>query len=1180
MQTTFLNRLKNPIQFFLIIIYILISARSFSQNGTILGKVMDASDSKPVEFANVYFNNSLTGTTTDAKGYYKLNNIDAGIYEFIVSFVGYEPYRKTIRLGSGDTLIINVSLVPSQLQLSEVQVKAKVDAQWRRQLRKFEYHFFGPNITSKDCEILNPEYLNFNENPKSDSFTAESKVPLEIINHRLGYKIYFTLRKFLVYKGNLSVYYGDTRFENLTASTSRELVTWEINRYNVYKGSLRNFFKDLCENSLERNNFMAFEVRPSISLTESRYFSDKVGKELMPLDRNNLIFLTENPNIRYIVSSLPIEIIYTGRYSAQSPYPDMPYEVSRIILKKGKLEINKNGFIYDPTSLVVYGNRAGERAADMLPFEYKPPGPSGAVSIANPNDIYFRQLDSLSGEISGKGILQDQEDVLISTDKPYYLAGDEMWYNVRLVDGFNRQPKEGDRIVHIDLISPNDSVVLHQTLACIDGIASGQIEIPDLLPNGCYLLRGYTDWMRNFSDAVYTGKTVMVHSDIKNPETYTEVSEAKDTIYMNFFPEGGNLLNSVNSKIAFHATNREGEGMLLSGNLVDAYGKEIQKISTSTQGIGEVVFKPKSDQKYFAKINLANMRTTHLEYPLPDVKESGFVMSVINNDRNVFTVHVEATTDLKNHGIILIAQAGGKVFYREAFYLDGVEKTIWMYKSLFPEGVLQLNLFDLKGNFIGQRLVYVDHAGDKPVITVKTGKPEYNPREKVAMQIDIENSVHLPVDAQLSVSVTANDLFDWNSYTNPWPETMLKSEFFEGIENPSYYFRDTTFETRNELDNLMLTLTQYRYDWRRIKGMNKFHYQKAQSLQISGTVYINRKVCAECLVKLFPLTNGMNLIDFTSDENGRFSVKVPGQFDSAKYMMQIGNRHGFQIDGRIQLDDYQTYPIGNWYRNCLTQIGNQAIEKYDTVLKTVKLEEEKIRTLMMQEVSITAKPIAKAQESVLDKKPDLYSVPDQVIHVGASGIRYTSMLQILKQNLLGFSTTGSGFVAGGPHSFNATTQNPLFIIDGVEMLDSHDSTGVNVYEELDAINPLDVERVEVYKGASASYWGARGANGVIVIYTKNGSGRNRDNENAEQKRMLKISGFSPEVNFNVLSQDSTVFHPDNRITIFWANNLHTDSSGSVMLNFSNAVNANYFTVHIEGITAGGVPFSYVERTNQ
>lgn len=65
------------------------------------------------------------------------------------------------------------------------------------------------------------------------------------------------------------------------------------------------------------------------------------------------------------------------------------------------------------------------------------------------------------------------------------------------------------------------------------------------------------------------------------------------------------------------------------------------------------------------------------------------------------------------------------------------------------------------------------------------------------------------------------------------------------------------------------------------------------------------------------------------------------------------------------------------------------------------------------------------------------------------------------------------------------TSNPLYIVDGVALPINTQSSNSN---SIDFINPADIASVEVLKDASATaIYGARGANGVILITTKRGS---------------------------------------------------------------------------------------------
>jgi TonB-linked SusC/RagA family outer membrane protein len=71
----------------------------------------------------------------------------------------------------------------------------------------------------------------------------------------------------------------------------------------------------------------------------------------------------------------------------------------------------------------------------------------------------------------------------------------------------------------------------------------------------------------------------------------------------------------------------------------------------------------------------------------------------------------------------------------------------------------------------------------------------------------------------------------------------------------------------------------------------------------------------------------------------------------------------------------------------------------------------------------------------------------------------------------------------GTNSINGNSE-PLYVIDGIQI---SNGGGINDVSPLSTINPSDIESVEVLKDASASaIYGARAANGVILITTKRG----------------------------------------------------------------------------------------------
>ncbi|MVT07928.1 SusC/RagA family TonB-linked outer membrane protein [Chitinophaga tropicalis] len=103
----------------------------------------------------------------------------------------------------------------------------------------------------------------------------------------------------------------------------------------------------------------------------------------------------------------------------------------------------------------------------------------------------------------------------------------------------------------------------------------------------------------------------------------------------------------------------------------------------------------------------------------------------------------------------------------------------------------------------------------------------------------------------------------------------------------------------------------------------------------------------------------------------------------------------------------------------------------------------------------------------------------------------SNVVQGLQGRVAGVQVTQNSAAPGGNismrirgvNSINGTSE-PLYVIDGVQL---SNSGGVNDISSLSLINPNDIESVAVLKDASATaIYGARGANGVVLITTKRG----------------------------------------------------------------------------------------------
>tara|TARA_R110002012_G_scaffold291564_1_gene486135 strand:+ start:161529 stop:164342 length:2814 start_codon:yes stop_codon:yes gene_type:complete len=97
---------------------------SYSQNtGSLAGKITDKEyNNEPLPFANVLIKGTAKGTTTDMDGLYIIDNLEAGTYTIVFSFVGYETQEIEAKIIAGKVTEINLPMAASAASLDEVVI--------------------------------------------------------------------------------------------------------------------------------------------------------------------------------------------------------------------------------------------------------------------------------------------------------------------------------------------------------------------------------------------------------------------------------------------------------------------------------------------------------------------------------------------------------------------------------------------------------------------------------------------------------------------------------------------------------------------------------------------------------------------------------------------------------------------------------------------------------------------------------------------------------------------------------------------------------------------------------------------------------------------------------------------------------------------------------------------------
>lgn len=155
------------------------------------------------------------------------------------------------------------------------------------------------------------------------------------------------------------------------------------------------------------------------------------------------------------------------------------------------------------------------------------------------------------------------------------------------------------------------------------------------------------------------------------------------------------------------------------------------------------------------------------------------------------------------------------------------------------------------------------------------------------------------------------------------------------------------------------------------------------------------------------------------------------------------------------------------------------------------------------EISVTLAPDPKALGEVVVVgygTQQKSNVTGAIASVKSAELKQTpvaNVVQGLQGRVAGVQVTQNSAAPGGSvsmrirgtNSINGSSE-PLYVVDGVQL---SNSGGINDISSLSIVNPNDIESVEVLKDASSTaIYGARGANGVVLITTRRGkSGKTR-----------------------------------------------------------------------------------------
>ena len=768
------------------------------------------------------------------------------------------------------------------------------------------------------------------------------------------------------------------------------------------------------------------------------------------------------------------------------------------------------------------------------------------------------------------------EKVYLHLDKSYYTAGEDIWFKAYLLDATTHEPSILSEIIYVELIDTQKTILKKRIVKTTDGSAAGDFKLSSKLPSGTYTIRAYTNYMRNFGDANFYKKTILVNSSDRIAlKTNTEQPPVTTLDFdTQFFPEGGYLINGFLNPVAFKALDSEGNSISVTGKLIDDTGAIIKEFTSAHLGMGLFHFIPKADRTYSALVSYANKEQ---RFNLPSALDSGVLMTVSNQPKH-YKVELRGSSDLKMKDYRLIGKQNKGSVFNLIVNTNKQEHTtiIKIAKDILKEGILELTLLNQEKKPIAERLLFNQNANGSPQTSITTNETSYGQRKLIEMEVQIDaNAMDTTADLSLVVSNAAVNPSKVNS-TDIKTQLLLSSVLSGEIEQPGYYFYSNNPDRQTHLDMLMRTQgwRQYVLDEEIVTADEYFLPEKGLSIKGKVVSAFNENEPLLGSVKLtYDNAEQMILDEVKTNDQGSFTFPALAFTDTTSVLISanvnyVKKKRKETSNYKILLDSIASPHV------FIAQEKRKRVELFSQAKEEAERNSIALlrlaNTIELDEAFVAAKKQPKTLDRFELKRRGMpYKEPSQTIDYNAIDMPPgQNALLGLQARVPGLSIGSRRINIRGSNSFTGNSM-PLILLDGIPV------PMVSSNLLLDEILPMtanEIDFIDILKGPRAAIYGARASNGVIAIFTKNGTEPSAKKQEGVGSIHFKDAGYDYARNFyqpTYVNNQPKSKVPDYRTTLHWQPYIQLNDNGKARISFYSGDVTGDYQASIEGITATG-----------
>jgi hypothetical protein len=286
------------------------------------------------------------------------------------------------------------------------------------------------------------------------------------------------------------------------------------------------------------------------------------------------------------------------------------------------------------------------------------------------------------------------------------------------------------------------------------------------------------------------------------------------TLQLSMFPEGGDLVDGLPSRVYFMAKNTLGKPADVEGKIVDDRGQVVGELRSVHDGMGRFDLEPGTDRSYHVEIT--RPAGIAQRFDVPTAKAGGCVLRSVPGDV-ADALRIAATCTTSRSLIVEAVLREKRLAGGAVDVAAGTPTLIELPVDATAQGAVRVTLFSSKLEPLAERLVYHGRGQDLKV-AITADRKTYSPRDPVKLHLHATDPAGKPVKASLGVAVVDDTVLSFADdkaakiLAHLYLEPELGATAADPIEEPNFYYSDKP-EASAALDALLATRGYRRFEW-------------------------------------------------------------------------------------------------------------------------------------------------------------------------------------------------------------------------------------------------------------------------------------------------------------------------------------------------------------------------------